>query len=146
MGHIQVTTYDDGLLGIETLQIVLEIILPFHAVVKTAQFILRIGCIDGDEEEIRHLKGDDTAFMVVLVNTDAISDVLGLMAGEDGCSAIAFFLRIIPITLVAFKLKVELSFLHLCFLQTEEVGIQLTEGIAEALALTGTKTVNVPRY
>jgi hypothetical protein len=37
-----------------------------------------------------------------------------------------------------------LSRLHLGFLKTEEVGIELTEDITEAFALTGAQTIYIP--
>ena len=40
MGHIHVATDDDGLVGVEAEQIVLEVALPLHAVVQTAQLVL----------------------------------------------------------------------------------------------------------
>ena len=40
VGHIHVATDDDGLVGVEAEQIVLEVALPLHAVVQTAQLVL----------------------------------------------------------------------------------------------------------
>jgi hypothetical protein len=37
-----------------------------------------------------------------------------------------------------------LSLLHLGFLQTEEIGIELTENIAETLTLARTQTIYIP--
>jgi hypothetical protein len=73
--------------------------------------------------------------VVVLIDTDAIAYAQGLMLSEDSCAAVAFLVGIVPITVIALIGKVELSLLHLCLLQTEEVGIQLLEDITEALTL-----------
>ena len=83
--------------------------------------------------------------MVVLVDTDAIGHAERLVLGEDGRARIAFLLGIVPIGLIALELQVQLTGLHLCFLQTEEVCIQLAEDIAEALALASPQSVDVPR-
>ena len=66
------------------------------------------------------------------------------MTREDGSTRVALLLGIVPITLVALELQVKLSCLHLRFLQTEEIGIQLTEHLTEALALAGTQTIHIP--
>lgn len=56
------------------------------------------------------------------------------------------FLSVVPITLVALKLKVELSLLHLCFLQAEEVGIEFLKLVLEVLAYASAQAIYVPGY
>ena len=97
---------------------------------------MRVGGIDVDEEELGHFEGDDAPFVVMLIDADAVADAEGLMAGEDGCSGVAFLVGGVPIALIAFELKVHLALLHLCFLQAEKVGVELAEDVAEAFALT----------
>ena len=145
MRHIQVATHDDGLLGIETQQIGTEIVLPLHAIVQSAQLVLRVGSVASDQEEVGHLKGDDTPLMVVLVDANAVAHAQGLMARVDGCSRIAFLLGIVPIRLVTWELQVELPFLHLRLLQTEEVGIERLELLAEPFALASAQAIDIPR-
>ena len=144
MGHIQVAAKDDGLLGIEALEIGQEIVLPRHAIVETLQAILRIGRIAAHQEKAVHLEGDDAPLMVVRIDADAIGDIERLVFCEDGCARIAFLIGIVPIALVALEGHIELSGLHLRLLKTEEVGIQLFEDLTEALALTGTQAIDVP--
>ena len=83
--------------------------------------------------------------MVVLVNTDTVCHAERLVAGEYSRSAIAFLVGIVPIRLIPVEGEVELSLLHLRLLQAEEIGIQFTEHLTEALALTGAKAVHIPR-
>ena len=144
VGHVQVAAEDDGLLGIEALEIGLEIILPRHAVVETLKTVLRVGRIAAHQEEVVHLEGDDAPLMVVHVDADAIGDAERFPTGEDGGAGVAFLVGIVPIALVALEGYVELSGLHLRLLKTEEVGIQLLEYLAEALALAGTQAIDVP--
>ena len=146
MGHIEVTAVDDGLLPVEALQVVAHGVFPGHPVIEALQPVLGIGRVAAYEEEVLHLERDDAAFVVVLVDADAVGHVDGLLTGEDGCSGIAFLVGGVPVTLVAFKLEVELSGLHLRLLQAEEVGVELAEDVAEAFALTGAEAVDVPRY
>ena len=146
MGHVHVAADDDRLFGIELLQVVLEIVFPMHAVVEAAEAVLGVGRIDVDEVEVGHLERDDAPFVVVLIDADAVGNRQRLMAGEDGCSGVAFLVGGVPVALVAIELEVELSGLHLRFLQAEEVGIQLAEGVAEAFSLAGAQPVDVPRY
>ena len=144
VGHIQVATEDDGFLLIKTLQIGAESILPCHTVVQTFQTVLRVRRIAADKEEIRHLQRDDATLMVVLVDTDAITDAYWLMLREDSRARIALLVGIVPKRLVTFERKVKLSLLHLRLLKAEEVSIQLTENIAEALALASPQTIHIP--
>ena len=41
--YVQVAAQDDWLLGIKLLDVVEEIVLPLHAVVESAQSVLRVG-------------------------------------------------------------------------------------------------------
>ena len=146
MGHVEVAAVDDGLLAVKALQVVAHGVFPCHPVVEALQPVLGVGGIAAYEEELGHLERDDAAFVVVLVDADAVGHVERLVAGEDGCSGIAFLVGGVPVALVAFELEVELSGLHLCLLQAEEVGVELAEDVAEAFALTGAEAVDVPRY
>ena len=82
--------------------------------------------------------------MVVGIDADAVSDVQRLVARIDGSAGITFLVGIVPERLVPLKLKVELPGLHLGLLQTEEVGIQLTEDVAESFSFTGPQAIHVP--
>ena len=144
VGHVQVTAKDDGLLLVETLQVGLEIILPCHTVVQTFQTVLGVRRIAADKEEIRHLQCDDAAFMVMLVDTYAITDAYRLMFRENSRAGIALLVGIVPTRLVSFERKVKLSLLHLRFLKAEEVSIQLTEDFSETLALASPQTIHIP--
>ena len=144
VGHVQVATEDDGFLLVEALEIPAEGIFPRHTVFQTLQTVLRVRRIAADEEEVGHLKGDNASLVIVQVDTDAIGHAEGLMTREDSGTRVTLLLGIVPITLVTLELQVELSGLHLRLLQTEEIGIQLTEHLTEALALTGTQTIHIP--
>lgn len=74
MRHVQVATKDDRLLLVKAHEIGTEIVLPRHAIVQTAQSVLRVGRIAAHQEEIWHLECDDTPLMIVLVDTDAIGN------------------------------------------------------------------------
>jgi hypothetical protein len=76
----------------------------------------------------------------------AITYAQRLVLGINGCTGVSFFLSVVPITLVALKLKVELSLLHLCFLQAEEVGIEFLKLVLEVLAHASAQAIYIPRY
>ena len=137
MCHVHVAAHDDGLLGVELLQVGLEIVFPPHAVVEPSESVLGVGCIYAYQIELGHLERDDAPFVVVLVDADAVADGEWLMACIDGGSRIAFLVGIVPKALITIELQVELSCLHLRLLKAEEVGIHLAEDVAEAFALAG---------
>ena len=144
MSHIQVATKNDRLLRIETLEVGTEGIFPRHTIVKTLQAILRVGRIAADEVEIRHLKRNDAAFVVVLIDANTISHTERLVTGKDGSTGITLLIGIVPIRLIALEGQIELSFLHLRLLKTEEVGIQLTENLTESFTLASAKPIYIP--
>ena len=62
--HIHIATDYDGFLLVQCQQIAAEGILPRHAEVQAPQLFLRVGRIDGDQEEVGHLQGDDASLDV----------------------------------------------------------------------------------
>ena len=123
-----------------------EVILPRHSIVQTLQPVLRVGCVACHQIEIVHLECYHTALVVVFVYTYSIGYAQRLMLSKYSRATIAFFIGIVPITLVAIKLQVKLSCLHLGFLQTEKISIQITEYITKPLSLTSPEAINVPTY
>ena len=144
VGHIQVATKDDGLLAVQSLQIAAEGVFPRQAVLQPLQSVLRVGRVAAHQEEVVHLQGDDAPLVVVYVDADAQLHVQRLMTGEDRRTRVAFLVGIIPIAVVALERQVQLTGLHLRLLQTEEVGIQRLEHLAEALALAGPQSIHIP--
>ena len=145
MSHVQVSADDDGFLRVERQEVGTEVVFPRHAVVQAAQFVLRVGCIDGDEVEVRHLQRDDASLLVVVFDVDAAGDAQRLVACIDSRARIPFFLGIVPVGGVAVKWQIQLAFLHFGFLQAEEVGVEPVEGFDEALVFTGAEPVHIPR-
>ena len=145
MRNIQVAAHDHGLLLVQLQQIGAKVIFPVHAVVQAAQAVLAIGRVAGHQVEVRHLQCDDAALMVVLIDADAISHIQRLVAAVDGRARVALLIGIVPVGAVTVKFQVQLSSLHLGFLQAEEVGIEFLKDVAEALAHHGPQAVYVPR-
>ena len=56
-------------------------------------------------------------------DSDTIANRNRLLFGKQGRAGISFLFRIIPILMIAGQLKVDLSFLQLCLLQAENIGI-----------------------
>ena len=134
MRHVEVTTYDDRLFGVESLYICEEVILPPHSIFKSLETVLGIRHIYAHKIKVRHLKCDYPSLVIVLFYSDAVCDIHGLVPCEDSRSRIPFLFGIVPIGGISFKFKVELTRLHLCFLQTEEVGVELLEHVGESLS------------
>ena len=82
--------------------------------------------------------------MVVLVDTDTISNAHRSVASEYSRTRIAFLFGLVPIRCIAVEFEVELSFLHFGFLQTKEVGVKLLEYVAESLTCASSQSVNIP--
>ena len=144
VGDVHVAADHHALLRGQAAHIGAERVLPLHPVIQAAQAVLRVGDVHVDQVEDRQLQRDDTPLVVVLVHPYAISHRRRYLPCEDGGAGVAFLVGIVPIALVALEGYVELSGLDLRLLKTEEVGIQLLEYLAEALALTGTQAIYVP--
>ena len=136
--HVHIAAYDDGLSGVESVQIGLKVVFPRHAIVESSQTVLRIRRVNIDEIEVFVFKRDDATFVVVLVDADAISHRKRLLSGIDGRAAVAFLVGIVPKRSVAGELKVELSGLHLGLLKAEEVGIERFKCLREVFRDAGT--------
>ena len=145
MRHVHVATDEHRLLSVQPAEVFAERILPLHPVVQAPQAVLRIGRIDGDHEEVVVLERNDTPLMVMLLDTKAVSNAHGRVARENGGTRVAFLLGVVPIALIPVEGNVELSLLHLRFLQAEEVGVQRTEGFTKALRVARSQTIHIPR-
>ena len=146
MSHVEVAAKNHRLFGIELLEVGSKVVFPLHAIVESAQFVLRVRHIGGHQIEVGHLKRDYASLVVVKVDADAIAHAQRCVAGEDCRARIAFFVGIVPIRLIALEVQVKLSGLHFGFLKAEEVGIELLECVLKSFSHTGTKPVHVPRY
>ena len=144
MSHIEIAADDYSFFFFFLFYKIEKIVFLVHTIVETLEFVLGIGNIDVDEEEVIHLKCNDTPLVVVLVNADTIIDVERSVSGESSRSGISLFIGIVPERLISFKVQVKLSCLHLGFLNAEEIGVELTEDVAEAFSFTGPEAVYVP--
>ena len=72
MGYVEVATEDDGLHGVELLEVAAESVFPGQTVLQALQTVLGVGRITADEVELLHLERHHPALVVVQVDTDAI--------------------------------------------------------------------------
>ena len=145
MRYIQVTAHHYGFLLVERGQVVSDGIFPFHAIGKAAQTILRIGDVEANEIEGFKFERDGPSFGVAHLVSDAVGYADGLLACEYGRARIAFFLSVVPKTLITLECKVELSGLHLGFLQAHTVGIELLEDVLKSFFYACAQSVYIPR-
>ena len=111
--YIEVAADDDGLLRIQPLEVRAEGVFPGHAVVEATEVVLRIRCVDRNEEEFGILEGDDATLLVVLLDTDAVADAERLVAGVDSGTRITFLHGIVPVANVSGQVGIKLTRLHL---------------------------------
>ena len=84
--------------------------------------------------------------MVVLVNSQTVSYVQGLVLGKDGSAGISFLLSIIPVGSIAFKREIKLSFQQLRLKQADKISIKMGKYVSETILAAGTQPVYVPGY
>ena len=145
MRHVQIAAHDNRFLSVELHEIAAETVLPYHAVIKPSQSVLRVWRVDGNKIEVGHLQSYHASFVVVFVLANAIAHIQRLMLREDGRTAISFLLGIVPVGLITDELDVELPLLHLCLLQAEEIGIEFAEHFLESLSHASAQAVDIPR-
>ena len=145
MSHVHIAADNHWFATAQIVDVSAEIIIPLNTVVEAAQFVLRVWRVNGNEEEIAHFQRDYAPFMVVLVDAKPVGYAQRLVLGEDCSARIAFFVGIVPVGCVAGEGDVELAFLHLGFLQAEEVGIKRGEIVAKVLSYASAQSVDIPR-
>ena len=108
------------------------------AMILAAMMILTMSAAvaEGKLEEIQK-KG-------VLIHADAVRDRNRLLPGEDGRAGIALFIGAVPILVIAGKIDLGLSLLHLGLLQAIDIRIGLPHIFHKALAQAGAQAVDVP--
>ena len=144
VGNVQVTAEDDWLFLIESGQVGPEIVFPLHAVIEAGQFALAVGGIAGDEVERVEFEGDEPPFMVVFVHAHAVVDRQGMEAAEDGRTAVALAVGVIPVLFIPGQVHVYLAGLQLRFLQGEDIGVELVEYIHKSFFHDSAQTVYIP--
>ena len=73
MGDIEVATKDDRFAELEIFTVMKEVSIPLLAIGESAQLVLRVGGVDGDEMKIVKLSCDYAPFGVVLLDADAVA-------------------------------------------------------------------------
>ena len=144
MGHIHVPAHHHRLLLLETEQIVPEGIFPFHPVGKACQPPLGVGGIHIHQEKLREPAGDDPALGVMLRQPQAISYIQGFFFGKDRRAGIALLLGAVPILKIAGGVHLRLLFLHLGFLDAEDIGLTFLKIIQKSFSQTGPQAVDIP--
>ena len=82
----------------------------------------------------------------MLRQAEVILHVERLGLRKDGGAGVALFLGAAPVLVVARQVERDLPRLEFCLLQAENVRIQRTERVREALCHTGAQPVDVPGY
>ena len=82
--------------------------------------------------------------MVMLRNPDAVRDQQRFLLCKHGRAGITLLFRVIPVGVVALRLKINLTFLELALLNAEYIRIQAPEHILKSLAHTGPESVHIP--
>ena len=83
--------------------------------------------------------------MVMLINAQAVGNSHRLVLRIDGSARVSLLLGIVPVRAIAIEIQIQLSLLHLRFLQAEEISIQCLESISKSFVGTGPQPVHVPR-
>ena len=73
MGDIEIATKDDRLAEFKILAVLKEVSIPLLAIGESAQLVLGVGSVDGDEMKIGKLSCDNTPFGVVLLDANAVA-------------------------------------------------------------------------
>ena len=73
MGYVHVAADYDGLFGVQTDEVIPKGILPAHAVIQSAQFILGVGRVYAHHIKVVVFQGYAAALMVVLIYADTAS-------------------------------------------------------------------------
>ncbi len=146
MCHIEIATYHNRLLGIQTGEESAEISIPTHPVAEASQLALRIRHVYIDKIKTGELKSHDAPLMVVLVDTHRSAHTERLMTAVYGSTGIPLAVGIAIESTVALMLKISLPLLHLYFLNAEKIGIRLFKHLSKALSENSPEPVDVPRY
>ena len=148
VGDVEVPAVDDRLDGVELFEIGNQILFVFEAEGEALEFFPGVGDVGGDEIEVLVFEGDDPSFLVVFATFQTIGDGEGLLAGIGGDPGIA-----LPqfggseIEVVVLESDGE-GFVFLSrpfgFVEGEDVGVEVPEGLFKALGEDGPDAVDVP--
>ena len=144
MGHVQITADQHRFLRVQFKQIVAERIFPHLPVRQPGQSILGVGRVHIYQIKLRELTGDDTAFVVMLVDTETVRNGKRLFLREHSRTGITFFLRAVPVFKIVGEIKGRLFPLHLGLLHAEDIRVRRRHKIRKAFGHTGPQPVHIP--
>ena len=129
MRHIKVAAQNYGFLLVQILYVGKEVVLPCHAVVESAQAVLRVGRVARNEIEALHLERNDTSLVAVLVDADAEGYVHRLFFCKNRRTRVSFLVRVIPVFVITRQIHLNLIRLQLTLLNAENIRIHLMKNI-----------------
>src|SRR5699024_10200885 len=144
VSHIEITAKNNRFFLIQAVQIRKESILPLHPIRKTRQFILRIRRIDGYQVISRILQGNHPSFLIVLFLVDSAAYRQRFLSGKNSRAGISFLYGIIPVLIISRQIHLNLPFLQLALLYTENIRVKLPEYIHISFIHTGSQSVDIP--
>ena len=144
MGHVQIAADQHRFLRVQFQQIVAESILPYLPVRQPGQSVLGVRRVHIYQIKLRELTGDDTAFVVMLVDTETVRNVKRLFLREHSRTGITFLLRAVPVFKIVGEIKGRLFPLHLGLLHAEDIRVRRRHKIRKAFGHTGPQPVHIP--
>jgi len=122
-----------------------EILIPLvFPVVQAEQFPFGVRRVNGDQENVLKLGGQDATFGVVFGYAHAGKDGQWSAAGEKGGAAVTAFEGRVPDHGVAGDVEVHLVGQGADFLQADDVGIATSDEFFESFFQAGAEAVDVP--
>lgn len=147
VGDIEVPAEGNRLRFFQGADVFEEGFVPEFSVVDASEFVLGVGGIDGDDEEVIEFESEDTALRIVFWDADASSVGEGFYFRQDEGARVTFFFCGIPEGLIFGKEGIEIDVCGECFdfLEAEEVWFLSIDEFGEILFENRAEAVDVPR-
>ena len=129
---VQIPADDDGLFGIQLLQVGAQVVLPLHTVVDARQLVLRVGDIEVDKVKIGVFQRDGASLVVVQILLQPVAHRQGGRFCPDRRAGVTLFVGAVNVLGVAGGGEVCLAGLHFGFLYAEKVGVQRVKLLLKA--------------
>lgn len=147
MRHIEVATEHHGLACVQALEVGSEVAVPSGALRNPRQVPFGIGNVGRHDKHIVKLRGNYSAFALVLLYTHSVGHAERLALADQCGTRIPFFFSLVGDNVVARAVQNLFGLIHraLNLLKTHDVWVQIAYNFEQTLACDRPKAVYIPR-
>ena len=121
MCDVKITTEYNTFMSLEFRDKILKCLIPYLSVIKTSEFILRIGNVYADKIKFLIFSNQCPSFLVMFVYAESFLYRKRFFFGINCRTAVSFLFSTRIILVITGEIELEIPVRKLCFLKTQNI-------------------------